>query len=170
MVEVDSLTVIDAIRQALAAAPTDGNWELCYLDTPLQEIGAYVQKCVEASGGDKYHFIRAVREDGVPVDIAHYGNGPTSNVNGHWACVTRPAAIRAVLAEFDAQLAAERAEVERLREALEEIALAGMSPSPEMSENGVEAWHARRAWEFIGIAARAISPAALATPTQGETS
>lgn len=60
-------------------------------------------------------------------------------------------------------------EVDKMREALEEIALAGMSPSPEMSENGVEAWHARQAWRFIGIAARAISPARAAlSPTQGE--
>lgn len=43
-------------------------------------------------------------------------------------------------------------------EALESIALAGMSPSPEMSSEGVDAWHARQAWRFIGIAARALEP------------
>ena len=43
-------------------------------------------------------------------------------------------------------------------EALEEIALAGMSPSPEMSDGHIDAWHARQAWRFIGIAARAIDP------------
>ncbi len=41
-------------------------------------------------------------------------------------------------------------------EALKEIAFAGMSPSPEMSEDGIAAWHARQAWRFIGIAARAL--------------
>lgn len=58
----------------------------------------------------------------------------------------------------DAEKKALEGELVRVRGALESIALAGMSPSPEMSENGIEAWHARQAWRFIGIAARAISP------------
>ncbi|MGJ7500116.1 hypothetical protein ACSFBF_07125 [Variovorax sp. ZT5P49] len=41
-------------------------------------------------------------------------------------------------------------------EALESIALAGMSGSGQESEEGLRDWHARRAWEFIGIAARAL--------------
>jgi hypothetical protein len=41
------------------------------------------------------------------------------------------------------------------RDALDEIALAGMSGSGQESEEGMRDWHARRAWEFIGIAARA---------------
>ena len=55
-----------------------------------------------------------------------------------------------------------RAEKERLRaamsvaiDALDEIAFAGMSGSGQESEEGMRDWHARRAWEFIGIAARA---------------
>ena len=50
--------------------------------------------------------------------------------------------------------------------ALEEIALASMSGSGQESEEGMRDWHARRAWEFIGIAARALEPAraALSTP------
>jgi hypothetical protein len=40
---------------------------------------------------------------------------------------------------------------------LQEIALAGMSPPPEMSEDGIHAWHARQAWNFIGIAARQLA-------------
>lgn len=43
-------------------------------------------------------------------------------------------------------------------EALENIALAGMSPSPEMSGEAVTDWHARQAWNFISIAARALEP------------
>ncbi len=43
-------------------------------------------------------------------------------------------------------------------DALEEIALAGMSGTGQESEDGMRAWHARRAWEFIGIAARALDP------------
>ena len=57
-------------------------------------------------------------------------------------------------------------------DALEEIALAGMSGTGQETEEGIRAWHARQAWKFIGIAARALDPlrAALAdadrTPTQ----
>ena len=42
-------------------------------------------------------------------------------------------------------------------EALEEIALAGMSVAPEMIDSK-QAFHARQAWRFIGIAARALEP------------
>jgi hypothetical protein len=47
-------------------------------------------------------------------------------------------------------------EAARLRQALEEIAFAGMSGTGQESQDGLRDWHARRAWEFIGIAARAI--------------
>ena len=104
----------DRIALALSANPTDGDWELCYLDTPKDEIGAYVQGCVNVSGGDKYHFIRALNADGIQVDVAHYGNGPRSNVNGYFACVANPAAMTALLAERTALLE-ERA---KIREAL----------------------------------------------------
>jgi hypothetical protein len=50
---------------------------------------------------------------------------------------------------------AERA-LDAAHEALREIALAGMSGTGQESEEGMRAWHARRAWEFIGIAARAL--------------
>ena len=51
-------------------------------------------------------------------------------------------------------------------DALEEIALAGMSGTGQETEEGMRAWHARQAWKFIGIAARALDPlrAALASP------
>jgi hypothetical protein len=51
-------------------------------------------------------------------------------------------------------------------EALEEIALAGMSGTGQESEEAMTAWHARQAWKFIGIAARALEPIkqALAQP------
>jgi hypothetical protein len=48
-------------------------------------------------------------------------------------------------------------DAERMTDALETIALAGMSPSPEMSDNDVDAWHARQARTFIGIAARGLA-------------
>ena len=41
-------------------------------------------------------------------------------------------------------------------DALEQIAMAGMSGSGQESPEGMRDWHARRAWEFIGIAARAL--------------
>jgi hypothetical protein len=44
-------------------------------------------------------------------------------------------------------------------EALESIALAGMSGSGQESEDALRDWHARQAWSFIGIAARALGPA-----------
>jgi hypothetical protein len=52
-------------------------------------------------------------------------------------------------------------------EALEEIALAGMSGTGQESDEAMTEWHARQAWKFIGIAARAKSAiAALATKEQ----
>ena len=47
--------------------------------------------------------------------------------------------------------------LKKAREALQEIALAGMSGSGQESEEGMRDWHARRAWEFIGIASRALA-------------
>lgn len=41
-------------------------------------------------------------------------------------------------------------------EALEKIAFAGMSGSGVETEEDMSRWHARRAWQFIGIAARAV--------------
>lgn len=41
-------------------------------------------------------------------------------------------------------------------EALEEISLAGMSGTGVESEAHMIEWHARRAWQFIGIAARGL--------------
>jgi hypothetical protein len=57
-------------------------------------------------------------------------------------------------------------------EALEEIALAGMSGTGQESEEAMTAWHARQAWKFIGIAARALEPIkqALAAPVQEQPS
>lgn len=57
-----------------------------------------------------------------------------------------------------------------LREALEEIALAGMSGTGQESEEAMNAWHARQAWKFIGIAARALDAhkKALAQTTEGQ--
>jgi hypothetical protein len=62
----------------------------------------------------------------------------------------RPASVQPAA---QAELASEN---ELLVDALESIAWAGMSPPSEMSQNSVEAWHARQAWKFIGIAARAL--------------
>jgi hypothetical protein len=53
-------------------------------------------------------------------------------------------------------------------DALDEIALAGMSGSGQESEEGMRAWHARRAWEFIGIAARAKEAVKALTAAQAE--
>lgn len=60
----------------------------------------------------------------------------------------------------------ERDIVQQTLEALEEIALAGMSGCGQESKEGMRDWHARQAWKFIGIAARALDPLreALAAP------
>ena len=62
----------------------------------------------------------------------------------------------------------ERKVIELALEALEEIALAGMSGTGQESDEAMTAWHARQAWKFIGIAARALGPIkeALAQPEQ----
>ena len=52
----------------------------------------------------------------------------------------------------------DRKVIEQALDALESIALAGMSGSGQESEEGMREWHARKAWKFIGIAARALSP------------
>lgn len=76
-----------------------------------------------------------------------------------------------VKVEPDASPASVRAAaLEKARDALEEIALAGMSGSGHESPEGLRDWHARRAWEFIGIAARAkteIDSALSAAPAGG---
>lgn len=51
----------------------------------------------------------------------------------------------------------EREALKLALEALEEIALAGMSGSGQESEEGMKAWHAQKAWEFIGIASRQLT-------------
>jgi hypothetical protein len=51
--------------------------------------------------------------------------------------------------------------IEAMKQALEAfrvIALAGMSGTGQESEEGMREWYASRAWEFIGIAARALDP------------
>lgn len=55
-------------------------------------------------------------------------------------------------------------------DALEEIALAGMSGTGQETKEGMRDWHAHRAWEFIRIAARALGPAraALASAAAAE--
>lgn len=50
----------------------------------------------------------------------------------------------------------DRKVIEQALEALESIALAGMSGSGQESEEGMREWHARQAWKFIGIAARSL--------------
>jgi len=52
-----------------------------------------------------------------------------------------------------------------LLDALETIALAGMSGSGQESEEALNEWRAQRAWEFISIAACALEKAKAVTPT-----
>ena len=52
----------------------------------------------------------------------------------------------------------DRSVLEQALDALELIALAGMSGCGQESEEGMRAMHARKAWQFISIAARALDP------------
>jgi len=61
-----------------------------------------------------------------------------------------------------------REAAQKALDALEEIALAGMSGTGQESEDGMRDWHARQAWKFIGIAARALDPIRQALATQPE--
>ncbi len=103
--KLDEMIVVNALHNVLAANPSAGNYELCYLDMPLAEVPSYVAKIIENSGGENYHFVKAER-DGTQYDVAHYGNGPTSNINGAWACVASPDNIRKVLEALERNLAA----------------------------------------------------------------
>ena len=85
------------------------------------------------------------------IDVKQW-NAVTSHLK-----VTQPAAPANVDALDDA------------RHALASIALAGMSAPPQMSQDGIEAWHARQAWTFIGIAARALSALNAAIAARGAT-
>lgn len=51
-----------------------------------------------------------------------------------------------------------KAQLARAHDALAEISLAGMAGTGQESPEAMRDWHARRAWEFIGIAARARLP------------
>lgn len=84
--------------------------------------------------------------------------GAFSKPDGEFIAACNPSAIKELLTYLEG---VER-DAARYKDALKEIALAGMSPSPEMSEDGVTHWHASQAWHFIRIAARAISPPAIA--------
>ena len=109
---------ITALRAAIAAGPTPGPMEICSLNTPLEKSGEYVQECVNVSGGPDFFFVRGERADGVPVDVAHFGNGPTSNVNGHWLATASPDRITRVLDALEAsqaECARLRADAERYR-------------------------------------------------------
>ena len=68
----------------------------------------------------------------------------------------------------EAQIAMLREALEAAHEALESIALAGMSGTGMESEEGMRDWHARRAWEFIGIAARSLDGPRAALAATGE--
>jgi len=76
--------------------------------------------------------------------------------------------VAAATSAQDAQIAMLREALEAAHEALESIALAGMSGTGMESEEGMRDWHARRAWEFIGIAARSLDGPRAALAATGE--
>ena len=56
--------------------------------------------------------------------------------------------------------------MKQMVEALEEIALAGMSGTGQESDEAMIEWHARQAWNFISIAARQLEPLRQAIATE----
>lgn len=70
------------------------------------------------------------------------------------------AGLTLTAAQAEALLASHDAAVQRaaeMQEALEEISLAGMSAPMGYTEDETRSFHARQAWRFISIAARAIT-------------
>jgi hypothetical protein len=61
---------------------TPGPWKPFILDMPLNEVPAYVQKCITASGEEEFYFVTSMTKDGER-DICHVGNGPKGNANAH---------------------------------------------------------------------------------------
>lgn len=98
-------------------------------------------------------------EQRVNVSVERLGHAVAAILEKHLAAVgasVQP--VQASLSDEPVRLALD---------ALEEIALAGMSGTGQESEEGMQAWHARRAWEFIGIAARARDEVRAALATKG---
>lgn len=60
---------------------TPGPWIPYILDKPLSNIPAYVQTCIDSSGGNDFYFVGAVDPERGDVDIAHVGNGPRAKTH-----------------------------------------------------------------------------------------
>ena len=76
-----------AALKEVAQEATQGEWVWSVLAIPHSEIGASVQKCVDMSPGKEFYFLQTKDSE---VNIAHYGNGPTSAANSRFASMTRP--------------------------------------------------------------------------------
>ena len=66
---------------------TPGPWEPFILDKQLNEIAAYVDDCIKASGGAEFYFVQGPHSDGGTVDICHIGNGPRGLANARLIAV-----------------------------------------------------------------------------------
>lgn len=136
-----------ALRDALLAGPTPGPWEVDEDDRPGMSWNRHIMSspdtavCFMAHSGG----VDAKRDEATARLIA--------------AC--DPATIRALLDRVNA-----------LEDALREISMAGMSLPMEAcgDEDAKDRFHARQAWNFIGIAGRALRHPAISIPTTGEKS
>ena len=93
---------------------------------------------------------------------------PEMKSDAYTGCQDCESAIRALISSPTSSDAGKDDALTIARDALEEIALASMSGSGQESEDGMRDWHARRAWEFIGIAARAKTAIDAAIAAQGD--
>lgn len=87
-------------------------------------------------------------QQGIDLGAEGMGWGPSDTARSEAAAELRRLHGRVTALEQAGRLALE---------ALEEIALAGMSGTGMESEDAMRDWHARKAWNFIGIAARSLT-------------
>lgn len=114
-------------------------------------------------------------DEGLPIGSTRHANSE-ANARRIVACVNACVGVDTERLEFDyfqgfdpwsyAEYLKEKLEI--LSDAIDEIALAGMSVplSMAMQEDEVQAFHARRAWEFIRIAA--VAKDAINQPAKAE--
>lgn len=94
--------------EAIGMTHTQGKLEFFILDEPLDEIPAYVERCIQASGGKDFYFVSGKHSDGGVIDVCHVGNGPSGEANARRlvACWNACDGIDTDLLEEKADLAA----------------------------------------------------------------
>jgi hypothetical protein len=143
-----------AATQAKATQPAQASGDRDAYEGAREDLLDWKRRAVKAEA--------ALAQQAVSEPVSTFEKCPCGTL-GRWVSVAL-----APNAAVDA-INAQKAEIDQLKRAvhedtvlldmamnaLNEIALAGMSGSGQESEEGMRDWHARRAWDFIAIAARA---------------